>query len=279
MKRLFVLMSCAMLLSACKTQTPMPAWKPAARPVQQQPLVDAEGNTIERIPFRAGVSSVTVENMAKAEGCVGGQGAGLLTEAGPVETYRMICNSNRVYMARCEFRQCKPLKAMPSGGYSAPVRQVVMPVEPPQPVMVVTTPVAAPVASAPMVVPAAPLPAPMAAPAPVAAPVIAAAPVAMGAREVPKLALKWACGTCVENSNVAVRIRMAYAKEAMARGYTVSPNESATMTITSFGPGVLAAQTQSGGKSVAVSESAASGITGAASAVGVSTFRKLAGLN
>jgi hypothetical protein len=123
MKRLFVLMSCAMLLSACKAPAPMPEWKPVTRPQAAAPLYDANGNVIERIPFRAGVSSVTVENMAKAEGCVGGQGAGLVTPQGPLEMYRMICSSNRVYMARCEFRQCRPVNPMPAGGYSAPMRQ------------------------------------------------------------------------------------------------------------------------------------------------------------
>jgi len=41
---------------------------------------------------------------------LGGQGAGLMTEAGPVEVYRMRCESGamqgRVFTARCELRQC-----------------------------------------------------------------------------------------------------------------------------------------------------------------------------
>jgi hypothetical protein len=79
----------------------------APKKVEQPQLVDANGVPIERVPFRAGVSSVTVENMAKAEGCVGGQGAGLVTEPGPVEVYRMMCDDGKVFRARCELRQCK----------------------------------------------------------------------------------------------------------------------------------------------------------------------------
>jgi hypothetical protein len=69
-------------------------------------LTDPGGAPIERVPFRVGVSSATVEQMAKRQGCTGGQGAGLVTEAGPVEVYRMRCEDGRVFMARCELRQC-----------------------------------------------------------------------------------------------------------------------------------------------------------------------------
>lgn len=136
MKRLFVLM-CAVGLSACASRTPMPVWNqpaetaaaaPASAPVAQpavvrQSGVDAQGVEVERIPFRAGVSSTTVEKMAAAQGCTGNgsQGAGLMTPQGPVEVYRMICDSNRVFMARCEFRQCRPMAAPPPGGYASPV--------------------------------------------------------------------------------------------------------------------------------------------------------------
>ena len=78
---------------------------------------------IERVPFRAGVSSTTVEKMAGEQGCTGAgsQGAGLMTPQGPVEIYRMVCDSGRVFMARCEFRQCRPMSAVPAGGYATPV--------------------------------------------------------------------------------------------------------------------------------------------------------------
>lgn len=105
MKRLFVLMTCAALLSGCawRKPAPMPAWQPTK--TVQAGTVDG----IERVPFRSGVSSVTVERMAAASGCTGGQGAGLVTAPGPVEVYRMVCENRQVYMARCEFRQCKQM--------------------------------------------------------------------------------------------------------------------------------------------------------------------------
>jgi hypothetical protein len=64
---------------------------------------------IEQIPFRVGVSSATVEKMAKAQACTGGPGAGLITTPGPVEVYRMHCDGGKVFMARCELHQCKPM--------------------------------------------------------------------------------------------------------------------------------------------------------------------------
>ena len=84
---------------------PVAAAKPAA-----PGLVDPNGTPIERVPFRTGVSSATVEKMAKQQGCTSGQGAGLVTEAGPVEVYRMRCEDGamrgKIFMARCELRQC-----------------------------------------------------------------------------------------------------------------------------------------------------------------------------
>ncbi|CAN7172187.1 hypothetical protein LJR289_000261 [Pseudoduganella sp. LjRoot289] len=74
--------------------------------------VVVDGVEIEKVAFRAGVSSATVERMAKNAGCDGGPGAGLVSEPGPVEVYRMACGSNggKAYMARCELRQCKPMQ-------------------------------------------------------------------------------------------------------------------------------------------------------------------------
>jgi hypothetical protein len=115
MKRLIVLMACAAVLGGCaKTKRkPMPAWTPVsasevAAPAAS-PTVDVNGQPIEYIPFRAGVSSATVENMAKQVGCVGGPGAGLTSPPGPVETYRMVCDNKTVYTARCEMRQCRAM--------------------------------------------------------------------------------------------------------------------------------------------------------------------------
>jgi hypothetical protein len=69
--------------------------------------VAIDGVEITRVEFKPGVSSVTVENMAKQSGCTGGPGAGLVSEAGPVEMYRMACGDGRVFLARCELRQCR----------------------------------------------------------------------------------------------------------------------------------------------------------------------------
>jgi len=64
---------------------------------------------IQRVPFKVGVSSTTVEQLAKAQACASEQGAGLITAPGPVEVYRMQCQDGKVFMARCELRQCRKM--------------------------------------------------------------------------------------------------------------------------------------------------------------------------
>jgi len=64
---------------------------------------------IQRVPFKVGVSSTTVEQLAKAQACTSEQGAGLITEPGPIEVYRMQCRDGKVFMARCELRQCRKM--------------------------------------------------------------------------------------------------------------------------------------------------------------------------
>lgn len=110
MKRLLLLVACAVALSACSMfNTRMePVVVVPVKPVAPQ-LLDANGVPIERIAFRPGVSSVTVERLGKQQACLSNEGAGLVTEAGPVEVYRMICDSGKVFMARCELRQCKAM--------------------------------------------------------------------------------------------------------------------------------------------------------------------------
>jgi hypothetical protein len=108
MKRLALVCVAAAVLGGCSMfHKPMPA-APAA-PVAAADTAPA----VETIPFRTGVSSATVEKMAKQQGCAGGQGAGLITEPGPVEVYRMRCEDGqmrgKVFMARCELRQCKQM--------------------------------------------------------------------------------------------------------------------------------------------------------------------------
>ena len=111
MKHALVLI--AVLLGGCtlfkSKMEPARAPGAAARPAAPA-LLDPNGTPSERVPFRMGVSSATVEKMAKQQGCTSGQGAGLVTEAGPVEVYRMRCEDGpmrgKVFMARCELRQC-----------------------------------------------------------------------------------------------------------------------------------------------------------------------------
>ena len=79
----------------------------AARPAPPQ-LVDAGGAPIERVPYRVGVSSATVEQLARQHACTG-NAAGLITKPGPVEVYRLQCADGKVFLARCELRQCRKM--------------------------------------------------------------------------------------------------------------------------------------------------------------------------
>ena len=94
---------CAMFKSA-----PLPAPVYAAPAKAASGLVDANGVPIERVAYRVGVSSSTVEQLARQHACTG-QGAGLITEPGPVEVYRLQCSDGKVFMARCELRQCRKM--------------------------------------------------------------------------------------------------------------------------------------------------------------------------
>jgi hypothetical protein len=126
MKRpsLLLLLLMAGALSACTWIPAMPWQQPAAgtsgpamrRPAPPPtasdgtPIARHEGTEIQKVEFRPGVSSASVERLAKAAGCEGGLGAGLVSEPGPVEIYRMACSDGRAFKARCELRQCKPMK-------------------------------------------------------------------------------------------------------------------------------------------------------------------------
>lgn len=59
---------------------------------------------------RFGKYSFVVEKMAKANGCQGGTGAYLTTDAGPIEAYRVACDAGVVYEARCEYGVCNQRK-------------------------------------------------------------------------------------------------------------------------------------------------------------------------
>ena len=107
MKALLALVVASLLGGCSMFRSPAPA-APAPTPKAPAGLVDATGVPIERVPYRVGVSSVTVEQLARQHACVG-QGAGLVTEPGPVEVYRLQCSDGKVFMARCELRQCKKM--------------------------------------------------------------------------------------------------------------------------------------------------------------------------
>ena len=213
MKRLFVLMSCAVLLSACATRSkPMAAWTPP--PTATSIQTDANGNVIENVPFRAGVSSVTVEKMAEAQGCTGGAGAGLMTPQGPVEMYRMICENRQVFVARCELRQCRQVS------YSPPASTTVVRVPADSNVYVATIPAnTAPGASGTAVL---------------TQPVDAVPAGPLTARQVPRLAFYWKCGECIKNEYVPPMIGKAYEQAALKNGYTVSDGETAAVSIVEF---------------------------------------------
>ncbi|SNS71807.1 hypothetical protein SAMN06265795_105164 [Noviherbaspirillum humi] len=74
-------------------------------------IQDREGAAVlEKVQPHVGVSSNVVEKLAHAQGCMSEKGAGLITQKGPVEIYRMQCDDGRVFNARCELRQCGPLR-------------------------------------------------------------------------------------------------------------------------------------------------------------------------
>ena len=107
-----LLSACSMMPSFGKSADAQPAPpKPAPRTTADDgtPLGYVDGVEIQKVPFRAGVSSATVESLAKQQGCTGGWGAGLVSEPGPVEVYRMTCENGKVFMAKCELKQCKAM--------------------------------------------------------------------------------------------------------------------------------------------------------------------------
>ena len=111
MKRLSVLLLCVLVLGGCSMFRAKKVEAPPAPVVKKGPpqLLDANGAPIETVEFKAGVSSATVEHLAKAQGCRGGAGAGLMTAPGPVEVYRMQCEGGKVFLAKCELRQCRAM--------------------------------------------------------------------------------------------------------------------------------------------------------------------------
>ena len=121
MKRIMSISICLapLLLVACAGSAPTARESaraerqgvPRTAPERNVVRVTDDGGTVavEKLPFRSGISSATVEKLARSAGC-SGQAAGLISEKGPVEVYRMQCDDGRVFMARCEFRQCRPMR-------------------------------------------------------------------------------------------------------------------------------------------------------------------------
>lgn len=73
---------------------------------QSNSSADEANLNIQKVPFEIGVSSATVERIAKQNSCETDLGAGLLYKKGPVEVYRVNCKDGREIKARCELRQC-----------------------------------------------------------------------------------------------------------------------------------------------------------------------------
>ncbi|WP_235548400.1 hypothetical protein [Noviherbaspirillum sp. Root189] len=84
------------------------ATKTAANVAQIQD--EAGSVVVQKVEYRAGVSSAAVERLARKFGCEGTHGAGLVTEKGPVEVYRMRCENGTSFLAQCELRQCRPMR-------------------------------------------------------------------------------------------------------------------------------------------------------------------------
>jgi hypothetical protein len=79
-------------------------------PADRVVIEDEKGSALaQKIAFHSGVSSATVEHLAKGFGCSGRAGAALVTDKGPVEVYRLQCDNGTSFLARCELRQCRPM--------------------------------------------------------------------------------------------------------------------------------------------------------------------------
>ncbi|MBI3284255.1 MAG: hypothetical protein HYZ65_05300 [Burkholderiales bacterium] len=102
--RLSALLLLTITLSACSSFPFLTKKKEAL-----MDAAPAAGARAQSVDFVAGRSSTTVEKLAQKNHCTGGKGAGLLTERGPLEIYRMSCSEGGVFMARCELRQCQAM--------------------------------------------------------------------------------------------------------------------------------------------------------------------------
>jgi len=128
-RRLGLAVSVSILAGCSSTGIKLPDWMPSWTSSQSSPapeprakprnsaapgemkINDGEGDvTLQTVEFRPGTSSATVERLARKYGCTGTTGAGLITDKGPVEVYRMKCDNGMTFMAQCEMRQCRPMR-------------------------------------------------------------------------------------------------------------------------------------------------------------------------
>jgi hypothetical protein len=119
---LLIFLAAGFIAAGCGAVPPVRPTHPADQPGAERATMprrsgdrlivnDGAGEVeVQKMELRAGVSSATVERLAKAAGCNGTLGAGLVTERGPIEIYRMQCENGKPFMARCELRQCKPMR-------------------------------------------------------------------------------------------------------------------------------------------------------------------------
>ncbi len=111
---LLVTVITSVLISGCSLFTKTkPASEAATKPAQTQilahGLADNADPVAQKIEFKTGISSVTVEKLAIQNQCTSKQGAAQITPKAPVEVYRVSCDDGRVFMAKCELRQCQTM--------------------------------------------------------------------------------------------------------------------------------------------------------------------------
>ncbi len=104
----------SVLISGCGLFTKTkPSSAATSNPVQTQALAQGHAGSddpaMQRIEFKTGISSVTVEKLAMQSQCTSKQGAAQITPKAPIEVYRVSCDDGRVFMAKCELRQCQTM--------------------------------------------------------------------------------------------------------------------------------------------------------------------------
>jgi hypothetical protein len=95
--------SAALLITGCSSN-PVAVDHQAGNDV---PVSAASPASTDQEQFKIGQSSVTVERLARQQGCVPVKGANLISSSGPTtEHYQVACSNGTVVAATCEYRQC-----------------------------------------------------------------------------------------------------------------------------------------------------------------------------